>query len=116
MKKVVLIFGVLSGAVSSAMMLLTFPFMKSLGYDKAEILGYTSLVLSALFIFFGVRSYRENVGDGRITFGRAFLVGTLITLVASLCYVATFELVYFKLMPDFGDKFVACMIDRVKTS
>ncbi|MGH9322760.1 MAG: DUF4199 domain-containing protein [Vicinamibacteria bacterium] len=27
-----------------------------------------------------------------------------------------FEIVYFKLAPDFGDKFAACMVERVRAS
>ena len=58
MKKTVLIFGLISGAISAAMMLGTVPFVDKIGWDKGEILGYTSMVLAALLIFFGIRSYR----------------------------------------------------------
>jgi hypothetical protein len=116
MKKTVLVFGLISGAVSAGMMLATLPFLTSLGFDKAEIIGYTSIVLSALVVFFGVRSYRDNVGDGRLTFGRGFTVGLLITLVSCACYVATFEILYFKLMPGFGEKYAAYMVEQVRAS
>ena len=56
-------------------MLATIPFAEAIGWQKGEILGYTTIVLSALMVFFGVRSYRENVGGGRLTFGRGFAVG-----------------------------------------
>src|SRR6266705_1707453 len=49
-------------------MLGSIPFAKRIGFDKAEFVGYTIMVLSFLMVFFGVRSYRENVGDGYITF------------------------------------------------
>ncbi|HXN21676.1 MAG TPA: hypothetical protein VOA41_02915 [Candidatus Dormibacteraeota bacterium] len=64
MKKTVLTFGLISGAVSAAMMLATMPFADKIGWDKGEILGYTVIVLSSLMVFFGVRSYRENAGAG----------------------------------------------------
>ena len=72
--------------------------------------------LSALQVFFGVRSYRDNVGAGRITFGRAFAVGILITLISSACYVGTWEILYFKFMPDFVDKYAANMVEHAKAS
>jgi Protein of unknown function (DUF4199) len=75
MNKTVLTFGLISGAISAAMMLITIPFVDKIGFDKGEILGYTTIVLSALLVFFGVRSYRENVAGGRLTFGRGFAVG-----------------------------------------
>ena len=116
MKKAVLTFGLISGAMSAAMMLVTFPFADKIGFEKGAILGYTVMVLSALMVFFGVRSYRENAGDGRLTFGRGFAVGILITLISSACYVATWEIVYYKMMPDFADKYAAHMVERAKAS
>ena len=57
---------------------------------------------------------RDNVAGGSVTFGRAFLVGILITLVTSTCYVATWELIYFKITPDFSDKYAAYAMDKAK--
>jgi len=116
MKKTALTFGLISGAVSAAMMLLTIPFVDKIGWEKGEILGYTTIVLSALLVFFGVRSYRENVGGGRLTFGRGFAVGILITSISSACYVGTWEIVYYKLMPNFSEKYAAHMMERAKAS
>jgi hypothetical protein len=48
MKKTVLTFGLISGAISAAMMLITIPFVDKIGFDKGEILGYATIVLSAL--------------------------------------------------------------------
>ena len=116
MKKIVLTFGLISGAVSIATMLAALPFEDKISHDKAEILGYTIIVLSALLVFFGIRSYRENVGGGRLSFGRGFAVGILITLISSACYVGTWEIVYFKFMPDFAVKYGAQMVERAKAS
>lgn len=116
MKKTVLTFGLISGAICAGMIVGSMPFEEKIGFAKAEIIGYTTLVLAALLVFFGVRSYRENVSGGRLSFGRAFAVGILITLVSTACYVATWEVTYFGFMPDFGDKYAAHMIDRAKAS
>ena len=58
MKKTVLTFGVLSGVVSALMMLVTVLFIDRIGFDKGVIVGYTAIVMSLLFVYFGVRSYR----------------------------------------------------------
>ena len=50
MKKTVFTFGLISGAVSSAMMLVTLPFHERIGFDNAEIIGYTTIVLSSLLM------------------------------------------------------------------
>jgi hypothetical protein len=116
MKKTVLTFGLISGAVSSVLLLSTVPFIDKIGLEKGVIVGYTAMVLAFLLVFFGVRSYRENVGDGQITFGRALSVGLLITLISCLCYVVTWEIVYFKLMPGFGEKYTSYVVEQVKAS
>lgn len=116
MKKTVLTFGFISGAIVSGMMLAVLPFQDDIGFDRGAIIGYTSMVLAFLLITFGVRSYRDNVAGGTIGFGRAFAVGALIGLVSSACYVATWEVVYYKFMPDFGAKYSAHMIEKARAS
>lgn len=116
MKKTVLTFGLISGVMSAVTMLATIPVADRIGFEKGEILGYTIIVLSALMVFFGVRSYRENAGGGRLTFARGFAVGILITLISNACYVATWEIVYYKLMPGFAEKYAAHMVERAKAS
>ena len=116
MKKTVLTFGLIGGAVMAAMMFATLPFIDRIGFDRGEIVGYTTMILAFLLVFFGVRSYRENVGGGHITFGRAFAVGILITLVVCLCYVVAWEILYFKFMPDFADKYANYMVEKVKAT
>src|SRR5688572_31471658 len=98
MKKTVLTFGLIGGVMISVLMLANVSFAKQIGFDKAELVGYTVMVVSFLMVFFGIRSYRENVGNGYITFGRALVIGALITLITSICYVITCEVVYFNLM------------------
>jgi hypothetical protein len=114
MKKIVLTWGLISGAISAALVSAMVPLTDTIGFDKGEILGYTTLVLSSLLVFFGVRSYRENVGAGRLTFGRGFLVGVLIALVSAVCYVATWEVIYFKLKPDFMERYAAHRLDKAR--
>jgi hypothetical protein len=100
----------------SAMMLLTLPFMDQIGFGAGEVIGYTTMVLAFLMVYFGVRSYRDTVGGGTIGFGRAFSVGLLITLVASVCYVATWEFIYNTLTPDFAEKYAAQVVAKAKAS
>lgn len=116
MKRIVLIFGLISGLISSAMMFLTLPFLHNgtVNNQNGYVIGYTSIFLSFLLVFFGIRSYRENAGGGSITFGRGFSVGILITLISCVFYVASWEIIYFKIMPDFADKYAASTIAEKK--
>jgi|SRR5215510_6304309 len=114
MKKIVLTFGLISGAIISALMFATVPFMHQIGMNKGMIIGYTTMVLAFLLVFFGIRSYRENVGEGRISFGRALGVGLLIMLITCACYVLTWEIIYFNFMPDFAEKYAAFVIEDAR--
>ena len=116
MKKTILTFGLLAGLLLSVMMAATMPFIDRIGFDKGQLIGYTTMVLAFLFVFFGIRSYRDNVGHGTISFGRGFSVGILITAIASVCYVATWQVIYYKVMPDFGDKYAAHILEKERAS
>jgi hypothetical protein len=116
MKKTILIFGLISGAISSLTMVATVPFADSIGFDKGAIVGYTSIVLSFLLVFFGIRSYRDNEGNGQISFSKAFAEGISITLISCICYVVTWEILYFNFLPDFMDKYGAHMIEKLRAS
>lgn len=116
MKKTVLTFGVLSGLVSALMMFVTVLFIDRIGFDKGVFVGYTAMVLSLLFVYFGVRSYRDNELGGKITFGRAFGVGLLITLISCVFYVISWEIEYFTLFSDFPEKFAAHAMEQARAS
>src|SRR5262245_25803162 len=95
MKKIVATFGLISGVILSVMMAGNILMVDRLGFAKSEIVGYTTIVLSFLLVYFGIRSYRDNVSFGVVSFGRAFTVGLLITLISCGCYVITWEILYF---------------------
>ncbi|HEV2687029.1 MAG TPA: DUF4199 domain-containing protein [Bryobacteraceae bacterium] len=116
MKKTILTFGLISGAISSLMMVATVPFADKIGFDKGAVIGYTTIVLSFLMVFFGIRSYRDNAGRGQITFVKAFTLGISITLISCLFYVVTWEVLYFNFLPDFMDKYGAHLIEKAKAS
>jgi len=114
MRKIVLTFGLIAGAMLSLFMILTMPFHDRIGFDTGLVLGYTGMVLAFLMIFVGIKTYRDNVGGGSVSFGRAFSVGLLITIIATVCYVATWEVILYKFAPDFMTKYAAHMVESAK--
>src|SRR5512140_3723918 len=115
MKKTVLTYGLISAVIAAALLLAHVPFMHSLEGSKGLILGYAGIVLASLLIFFGVRSYRENVGNGKISFGRGCAVGILIALISAACYVAAWEVVYFS-SPKIADHIFDKQVVELKAS
>jgi hypothetical protein len=116
MRKTVLTFGLLSGAVSAAMMAATVPFAERIGFERSIVVGYTTIVISMLFVYFGVRSYRDNVLGGTMTFGAGVKAGLLITLISCSCYVAAWLVVYYQFIPDFGAAYAAHLVEGVRAA
>ena len=116
MKKTILTFGLISGAISSLLMVATLPFLHKIGFNKGLVVGYTAIVLSFLLVFFGIRSYRDNAGNGQITFTKAFAVGISITLISCVFYVVTWEILYFNFLPGFMDQYGAHTIAKLKAA
>ena len=116
MRRAAVIFGGISGAIGVASIVGTLPYLNSGDMRKADVWGWATVVLSALLIFFGIRSHRDKEGAGRITFGQGLLVGVLITLVYCAFFIVAFELVYFRFVPDYGEKYEACMLHRAEQS
>ena len=114
MKKIVWTWGLICGAVVSAMLAATIPFQDENGFDHSLVVGYATIVLSFLLIYFGVRSYRDTVGKGKVGFRRALVVGSLIGLIASVCYVGTWQVMYFNFMPDFMAKYNARELEKAR--
>jgi hypothetical protein len=115
MKRIVWTFGLISGAIMAAFMIATVPFIGDHGVTDA-IVGYAGMVAAFLLVFFGVRSYRDNGLGGTISFGRAFRAGILIAAIASLCSVATWEVIYYRFMPDFYAKYGQSVVERARKS
>ena len=116
MKKIVLKFGLISGVLAALMMVATLPFMDNLNGNKGYLVGYTTMVLAFLLVYFGIRSYRDNVGHGQISFGRGFAVGISIALIMCVFYVVTWEIIYFNFMPNFMDHYIAHEVAQLQAA
>ena len=111
----VLKYGLTAGAILSVSMLV----ITQTGgedFDRWTIFTYTSMVVAFLMVFFGVRAYRDQVAGGSIGFVRALLVGLAITAVGSACYVATWQVVYFKLSTGFVEKYTAYTVGKARAA
>lgn len=116
MKKTVLTFGLISGVMISVLMGGSLLLADKIGSGHSMAIGYTIMVASFLLVYFGIRSYRDNQLGGRISFGRAFACGLLISLITTVCYVAMWEILYFGFMPHFMDSYFAAQIHKVQSA
>lgn len=88
MKKTVLTYGIIGGIIVSALMWLTLGSGKH-DFDNGMWIGYTTMIIGLSTIFFAIKTYRDNYLGGVINFGKAFLLGLYITLIASTMYAAS---------------------------
>jgi hypothetical protein len=114
MKKIVLTFGLIAGALMGGFLSLGFLIPGAHSFENGEIYGYASMVLALLLIYFGVRQYRDTVAGGTVRFWKACQVGISIFLVAGLCYALTWEVLYRTVASDFMAEYSAFAIERAR--
>ena len=116
MKKTVLTYGLISGAILGILASIQMPLVMNGTIDMkyGHLFGYSVMILSFIPIFLGVRSYRDNQGGGTITFGKAFQVGILTALITCAVYVIGWQIMFYGFMPDFGDKYAAFHLEQLE--
>ena len=115
MTRIVIVYGLISGAIAGALMFVLMMFVKdeTVNFDNGMIFGYTTMIIALSLVFFGIKSYRDNNG-GRITFMKGLQVGLLISLISAVCYAATWELYYPKVGDEFMQKYTAYYLEKLK--
>jgi hypothetical protein len=115
MKKIVLIFGLISGAVAGGLMwiLMSVVGTGTVDFDKGVIWGYATMIIALSMVFFGIKSYRDGHG-GHMTFLKGLQVGILISLISAVCYAATWEIYYPSVGDEFMQKYTAYHLDKMK--
>ena len=118
MKKAIIIYGVIAGAVVSGMLVITIPLYERgiLDLGSGELVGYTTMIIALSMIFFGIKTHRDHYLGGGISFGQGFKTGILITLIASLIYVAVWEVCYHTIAKNFTDLMAGYYLENVKES
>jgi hypothetical protein len=117
MRRIVLTYGLIAGAIVSAVMAAMILMTRdSVGLllERGMMVGFGSMVLAFLLVFFGIRRYRDTVGGGAIGFLRAVAVGLLITAVASAVYVLTWQVLYFGFVPDFAERYGEAVVASMR--
>ena len=121
MKKNSLVFGTISGVIVSTFMGISMAVMSCGSGDidggrGSMIIGFSAMAVAFSFIFVGVKNYRDKQNGGTITFGKGFLLGFMISLIASTLYVITWAVEFHFFMPDFMDKYSAMQIKQMQES
>lgn len=117
MKKIVITCGLISGTIAATTMAIGMSMCASdPNFEHSMVVGYASMVLAFSLIFVAIKSYRDKQNGGVVSFGRAFSIGLLISLIASTMYVLTWAIMYNYFLPDFMETYSAQMIKTAEKS
>ena len=115
MQKLILNYGIIAGVIVSAMLLVMFTGIE-IDLFYGQLLGYSSMIIAFSTIFFAIRSHRDKNLDGEITFGKAFLMGLGVTLVASALYVIAWMIISNTIGKDFMANYYQQTVEQLKSS
>ncbi|ELR68290.1 hypothetical protein C900_00554 [Fulvivirga imtechensis AK7] len=117
MKKVIITYGLIAGAIVTALMYINFSLSgEEMDFDLGEILGYLTMIISLSTIFFGIKTFRDKHNEGIVSFGKAFRIGLFITLIAACMYAIGWEVYYQTSASDFMTKYTAHYIEKLESS
>jgi hypothetical protein len=105
MTRIILIYGLIAGAVVISSMLL------SISFSEGSLLtGYLIMLAAFSLIFVGIKKYRDSELGGVIRFPAALAVGLGIAMVASVIYVLGWELYMWRTHYAFFDTYTQGII------
>jgi Protein of unknown function (DUF4199) len=93
-----------------------FVLSKFAGIALQEVAGYLTMLLSMVFVFLGIKQYRDKYNNGQLSFVQGMKVGILIVLIPSVAF-GLFDLLYTEVLhPGWVDEYYANYIARIKAS
>jgi hypothetical protein len=117
MKRIVLVFGSISGLLIGAWTVASMAYLYSTNnFEGSMLMGYTAMLLALSLVYVGVKSFRDKENGGIITFGKAFQTALFISFVASTIYVVAWTAEFYLYMPDFMDKFSAQYLQKAQNN
>jgi len=115
MKKTILRFGLYGVITICLLSLLIWALVDVVDNTVGEVIGYSSMVVSLLFVYFGIKHFRDKENHGVVTFAKALLIGILISLMVSLAF-GILDLIYVKVInPDFMTEYYDGMLEEAQS-
>jgi hypothetical protein len=112
----IIAYGVLWGLLLSVMNFAPIPFSDKLNFAWWRKTGDALLIIGSLSAYFGIRSVREDVTGGYISFKLSVKIGLWITLVASTVCLFTWLIIFYQVSPDFPSAYGLDVINRMRSA
>jgi uncharacterized membrane protein len=117
MKSTVFRYGIYASLAILALGMINFFIVsKNAGYGTQEVAGYLTMLLSTIFIFQGIRHYRDKFKGGLLSFGDGLKIGLLIALVPAI-FFGLFDLLYTEVInPSWKEDYYNHYVQQIKDS
>jgi hypothetical protein len=117
MKKISITYGLIAGLIAMSFMIVsTILWNENNNSNQSMIIGFIGMFISFIFVFIGIKKYRDKENGGNITFVNAFKIGFFIALITSSIYTIVWLIQVHFFMPDFMEKYAAKAIEEIKSS
>lgn len=116
MKSTVYRYGLYSMLVLVLFSFGAFFLLKNAALGLQEAAGYLSMLLSMIFVFLGIRHFRNNVNDGYLSFGQGLKIGVLIVIIPAVAF-GLFDLLYTEVInPTWKEDYYTKYIEGLRKS
>ena len=117
MKQTILRYGIYSSLVLVAVGMINLLILaKSASYGVQEAVGYLAILLSMIFIFLGIRHYRDQVNGGSLSFAEGLKIGVLILLIPSV-FFGLFDVLYTEVInPTWKEDYYKNYLEQMKST
>lgn len=115
MGRIIAVYGIIAGTIVIIGMFISITFVADHG-TMGMVAGYLSMLVALLFVFTGVKRYRDVNLGGVITFWKAVGVGLGIGLVASLFYILGWEVYMWRTGGTFMTEYIAKSVQDMRAA
>jgi hypothetical protein len=118
MKKTAIRFGLYGVYVILALMILHWLMTNNRepNYERQEIVTWSGIVLSVIFVYFGLKYYRDHQNGGRLTFGEGLKLGLLIVLLPAIAF-GVFNVLYIMFIDtNFTENYYNYQLSEIRAS
>lgn len=115
MGRIIAVYGAISGVIVVLGMFISITFVADHG-ALGMAAGYLSMLVALLFVFIGVKRYRDVNLGGVIRFWNALGVGLGIGLVASLFYILGWEVYMWQTGGTFMADYIATSVEDMRAA
>lgn len=113
MGRIILVYGVIAGVTVALLMRVAMMLFPE-GGTGGMVAGFSSMIVALSFVFIGTKRYRDVELGGVIRFGKALAVGFGIAAIATVFYVAAWELYLYFTNYTFMDEYTHIALKQAK--